>query len=285
MNSAPTPSVADLARLEAAFPLRQVALEGPAVVSVRECGTGPALVCLHGISSGSASWFECAMALAGDARVLAWDAPGYGASTPLASAQPVATDYAACLAGLLDALHIGSCTLLGHSLGALVAAAATRAGSPLAGRIRRLALISPAAGYGAPGHEAARQRVHDERLGTLEQIGIAGMAAQRPARLLSRHAGTRAQQWVHWNMARLNAGGYRQAVELLCGGDLLADLPPAVPVHVACGTLDAVTPPESCAQVALRCGVPLDLLPDAGHASYVEQPQRVAAWLRQVQAS
>jgi pimeloyl-ACP methyl ester carboxylesterase len=82
-------------------------------------------------------------------------------------------------------------------------------------------------------------------------------------------------------MARLNERGYRQAVELLCNADLLADLPPPMPVRVACGALDVVTPPASCAEVASRCGVPLELLDDAGHAGYVEQPQAVATLLRE----
>ncbi|MDR2154199.1 MAG: alpha/beta hydrolase [Burkholderiaceae bacterium] len=287
MSSVLAPPAAELARLDAAFAARLVPVAGAGAVSVRECGAGTALVCLHGIGSGSASWFECALALAGDARVLAWDAPGYGASTPLLPPRPAAADYAARLLELLDALAIEDCVLVGHSLGALVAAAAARrgSGSPWAGRIRRLALISPAIGYGAPGREAECQRVRAERLDTLQRLGIAGMAAQRAGRLLSEHADERAHQWVRWNMGRLHEQGYRQAVELLCGGNLLADLPPAMPAHVACGALDVVTTPESCTLVAERCGVPLERLPDAGHACYVEQPERVAAWLRRVLAS
>jgi pimeloyl-ACP methyl ester carboxylesterase len=81
-------------------------------------------------------------------------------------------------------------------------------------------------------------------------------------------------------MARLNEFGYRQAVELLCGGDLLADLPPAMPVRVACGALDVITPLAGCAEVAQKCGVSLEPIEGAGHASYVEQPAAVAALLR-----
>jgi pimeloyl-ACP methyl ester carboxylesterase len=62
---------------------------------------------------------------------------------------------------------------------------------------------------------------------------------------------------------------------------LLADLPPAMPVRVACGELDVVTPPAGCAEVARRCGVALELLPAAGHASYVERPDGVARLLRE----
>ncbi len=273
----------EVVRLDARFPARGVPVPG-GVVSVRECGTGPALVCLHGIGSGAASWLDTALLLESKARLIAWDAPGYGASTPLVPDVPTAADYAARLHELLDAMAIDSCVLVGHSLGALTAASAARAGSPLAARIRRLVLISPAAGYGA--RAEASQRVRAERLGALDQLGIAGMAAHRSGRLVSGDASELARQWVRWNMARLNDRGYRQAIELLCGADLLADLPPAMPVRVACGDLDVVTTPAACAEVAQKCGVALDALPAAGHASYVERPDLVAPLLlREVLAS
>ncbi|MFH0131053.1 alpha/beta fold hydrolase [Variovorax sp. VaC1] len=275
----------ELALLDALFPARSVPVGGGAVVSVRERGTGPAIVCLHGIGSGAASWLNVALLLAPQARLIAWDAPGYGASTPLASTTPTAADYAGRLHALLDALDVPSCVLVGHSLGALTAGAAARGGSALASRIRRLVLISPAAGYGAPSRAEARAKVHAERLATLDELGIAGMAAKRSGRLVADGASELARQWVRWNMARLNDGGYRQAVELLCNGDLLADLPPAMPVRVACGTLDVVTTPEACTQVAQRCGVALEPIEGAGHASYVEQPQAVAALLREALAA
>jgi pimeloyl-ACP methyl ester carboxylesterase len=250
---------------------------GDAVVSVRECGQGPVVVCLHGIGSGAASWLDTAALLASQARLIAWDAPGYGDSTPLEATAPTAADYAARLSALLDALAIDSCVLVGHSLGAITAASAARGDK----RIRRLVLVSPAIGYGAPSRAEARAKVRTERLATLDELGIAGMAAKRAGRLVSDKASDHARRRVLWNMARLNDHGYRQAVELLCNADLLADLPPPMPVRVACGALDVVTPPASCAEVARQCGVALELLDDAGHAGYVEQPQAVATLLRE----
>lgn len=275
-----SPPPAELDRLDARFPARRVSVGEGAMVSVRECGTGPVMVCLHGIGSGAASWLDTASLLAPCARLIAWDAPGYGESTPLAPEVPTAADYAARLGALLDAMKIESCVLVGHSLGALTAASAARPASPLAARIQQLILISPASGYGTPARAEASQRVRAERLDTLAQIGVAGMAAKRSGRLLSDNASELARQWVRWNMARLNEFGYRQAVELLCGGDLLADLPPAMPVRVACGALDVITPPAGCAEVAQTCSVSLELIEGAGHASYVEQPAAVAAILR-----
>lgn len=267
-------------RLERCFPARAIALAAGGQVSVRECGTALVgalpLVCLHGIGSGAASWLEAAQILAQRTRVIAWDAPGYGDSTPLPMDAPRGADYAQRLHHMLDAMGIERCVLVGHSLGALMAAPAVRQRSE---RFAALALISPARGYGAPARAADRQRVRAQRLATLAELGIAGMAAQRSQRLVSEHASATARAWVRWNMARLHEGGYRQAIELLCGNDLLAELPAPAPTHVACGALDVVTPPAACAEVAQAAGVALHAIADAGHASYVEQPAVVAQWL------
>lgn len=277
---------AELERLVAQFPVREVALAGGAQVSVRECGTGGGLplVCLHGIGSGSASWLETALLLAPCARVIAWDAPGYGVSSPLPMDAPRSRDYAQRLHELLDALRVTRCVLVGHSLGALMAVSAVHL-RPAGQRFAALALISPARGYGAPASAANGERVRSQRLMSLAELGIAGMAAQRSARLVSEQASPLARAWVGWNMARLHEHGYRQAVELLCGSDLLADLPAPVPVAVACGALDVVTPPAACAEVARAAGVTLHPIAQAGHASYVEQPAAVAQWLAELLAA
>lgn len=284
-STLPELPAAELARLDALFPARRVAVGEGVWVSVRECGEADAdalpLVCLHGIGSGSASWLEVAQLLAPRTRLIAWDAPGYGDSTPLAQSMPTGADYAQRVHALLDALQIERCVLVGHSLGALMATPAARADA----RIAALVLISPAQGYGAAGREAERARVHAERMGSLAELGVAGMAAKRAGRLVSEHASPVARAWVRWNMARLNDAGYRQAIELLCGGQLLADvaaLPEGLPLTVACGELDVVTPPAGCAEVAQQRGVPLVPIARAGHASYVEQPAAVAALFKDV---
>ncbi|MDY0748082.1 alpha/beta hydrolase [Paucibacter sp. R3-3] len=274
------PPSANLARLDAVFGARSVRVgRQGAVVSVRELGEGPAVVCLHGIGSGAASWLGLAERMAPRARLIAWDAPGYGASTPLSSLTPDATDYAVRLHQLLDALEIERCTLLGHSLGALtaVAAASAETSGERAARFDRVILASPARGYGAQGPLAATVRA--ERLALLRTEGIDGMAAMRSARLLSPKASAQARQWVRWNMARLHAGGYRQAVELLCGEDLVRHLPLAVPVQVWVGALDEIRPPRACDEIARAAQTTLQLIADAGHACYVEQPDAVASLL------
>lgn len=260
--------------LQQCFPERLVTVADGVRVAIRECGQGPVVVLLHGIGSGSASWLHCAQRLAGSNRVIAWDAPGYGQSTPLPVPQPKAVDYAARLEALLEALGIERCLLVGHSLGALMATAYA-AGSG-ARRIARLVLISPARGYGAEALRETGLRVRQQRLDNLARLGIDGMASERTARLLGRNPSEGALAWVRWNMARLNPAGYRQAVELLCSDDLLGNGLPPVPCEVHCGEDDAVTPAQACDAIARALGASFSLIPGAGHASPIEQPDVVA---------
>jgi pimeloyl-ACP methyl ester carboxylesterase len=245
-------------------------------------GTGPVVVLLHGISSGSASWLPCASLLAAHARVIAWDAPGYGDSSALAQTRPLAVDYAQRLDGLLETLGVQPALLVGHSLGALMAAAYVATARRLPAQ---LLLLSVAQGYGAAGKEAQASAVARQRLEALEALGVDGLAQRGPARLLSEAADPGARAWVRWNMQRLNPDGYRQAVAMLCRDDIdayLAQRPASVPTQVACGGRDVVTMPAACGALAERFGLPFSLIPDAGHACYIDRAAATARLIRSV---
>ena len=263
------------ADLERDFPQR-LARHGEVASAWREAGAAdaPALVLLHGIGSGAASWLPLAQCLKGRARPIAWDAPGYGESTPLAEAAPRAEAYMLRLRELLDALDVQRCVLLGHSLGALTALALANA-EPR--RVARLLLLSPARGYGARPDEG--EAVRSRRLAALASEGIAGIAERRAPAMLGASPGAEALAWVRWNMARLKPHGYRQAVELLCGDNLLRLGRPPVPVEVLCGSEDGITPPAACREIAEALAAPFQLIPGAGHASPIECPEALAGHL------
>jgi pimeloyl-ACP methyl ester carboxylesterase len=266
------------ALLEGRFAQTIVALSSGAQVAVRTTGAAqadaPTIVLLHGIGSGAASWLSVAIELGARARVLAWDAPGYGASTPLTIAQPSAADYARRLHEVLAALQIDSCVLVGHSLGALMACAfAADAGRHI---VQGLVLISPARGYGGADRAELGKMVLESRLGALRNLGIDGIAAEAPKRMLSAHASSSARAWVQRNAAQLNPAGYAQAVQMLCGSEILDHAPLPMPVDVLCGEADQITTPDSCREIAARFGASFDVVPLAGHASPVEQPVPVA---------
>jgi pimeloyl-ACP methyl ester carboxylesterase len=267
-----------LALLESRFPERLLRLPAGAQVAVRERGergAAPALVLLHGISSGAASWLQAVLPLPASRYALAWDAPGYGNSTPLPQDAPHAEDYALRLHEVLQALEVRRCVLVGHSLGALMACAYARL--PQAVAIERLVLISPARGYGGSPEDAAR--VRRERTEALQAQGVEGLAARIPQRLLSAQAGDDAREWVRWNTARLQPRGYVQAVEMLCNSEL-GTVPVGIPVEVHVGAADVVTTPAACAGAARSLGASFQTIEGAGHASPVEQPAAVAALLQ-----
>lgn len=281
-NSAPDRAVDLLAALDSHFTERLVMTGSDgARVAWRIGGTrGPVIVLLHGISSGAASWLPCASLLAGHARVIAWDAPGYGQSTPLPMPAPTARDYAMQLAAMLDALQVRPDLIVGHSLGALMAAGYA-AHAPAAMQPGRFLLLSPALGYGAPGKEDTARDVARQRIAALETQGVEGLAQRGPTRLLSPAATADAQAWVRWNMRRLNPDGYRQAVALLCGDDIGRYLDVSDRAWaVGCGAQDVVTTPAASAALAERFDVPFHAIADAGHACYIEQPSAVARLIR-----
>ncbi|WP_043289106.1 alpha/beta fold hydrolase [Paraburkholderia oxyphila] len=282
MNEAIDTAVSSAAALEtrlARFALRE-ARAGEACVSYREAAGESGkealpLMLLHGIGSGAASWVQQFEALGeglvNTRRVLAWDAPGYGASTPVASASPVAADYARVLADWLDALGIERCVLVGHSLGAIIAGAFAAA-HPV--RVSGLLLISPAGGYGAA-DAAVREEKRNARLAMLAELGPQGLAEKRSANMLSPYADAGSRAWVRWNMSRVVPHGYAQATHLLANADLAADLARCVgkvPMAVAVGAEDTITTPAACERLAHIAQAPLQTVPRAGHAGYIEQP-------------
>ncbi|MDB5966685.1 MAG: alpha/beta hydrolase [Polaromonas sp.] len=274
------------ARLERFAPRRAATPTG--AIEYRSAGpaTQPVThVLLHGIGSGSASWLMQLEAAAGGghAHVLAWEAPGYGQSAPVEAVQPDAGDYAVRLWAWLDAMGIGHpVTLVGHSLGALMAA---RAAVQRPERVARLVLLSPAQGYARASAEE-RQGKLDDRLATLETLGLQGMADKRGAAMLAPGADPALVRYVQGVMAQLHPAGYVQAVHLLVGGDLLGDLAQArCPVSVGSGGADTITPPAGCQKVADAAGVPWTDLGPAGHACALDAPERVNSLLDLASAS
>jgi len=241
------------------------------------------VVLLHGISSGAASWSATAAAL-GDAklRVLAWDAPGYGDSSNLPQQAPTASHYAQRLKLWLDALHVESCVLLGHSLGALMAAAFAQ---QYPAHVRALLLASPAIGYGdTPRADEIRQN----RLAGLQQ-GIEVLAEHLPERLLSANASAAQREQVRDVARQLHTRGYAQAVEMLCSENLYRHAPLSIPTRVCCGEHDIVTPQQQSRACADHLGAPFKLIANAGHACPVEQGAALAhileEWIDEIQLS
>ena len=263
-----------------AMPLQGAALPFNGFVRYREkAGTGIPYVLLHGIGSGSASWIY-QLESQGAQRVLAWDAPGYADSTALKPAIPVASDYAGILWAWLDALEIPQIHLVGHSLGCIMAAAGAIMQPQ---RIASLTLLAPAQGYANAPHDV-REKKRDERLKMFAEMGPQKMAQLRASALFSEGAAAHHVAVAAYAMARLNAGGYAQATQLLAHANIAADLKAfqatrAVPITIACGEADTVTPFKACASLAQSMGLHCLSLGNAGHLCAVQAHEQVNALL------
>src|SRR5688572_25312484 len=97
-------------------------------ITYERAGRGPVVVLLHGyVGDGPTVWRHQIDELASDFTVVAWNAPGAGASSDPPEPETFGIDgYAGCLAGFLDALGLGPAHVVGLSFGGALALALQR---------------------------------------------------------------------------------------------------------------------------------------------------------------
>lgn len=237
-----------------------------------EAGDAPTtLVLLHGIGSNAQSWEAQISVFASHYRVIAWNAPGYALSDALPKAMAAnPTSYANALKILLDHAGVKQVVMVGHSLGALVAA---RFALLYPAALEKLILSAPASGYNCKTGDIWPETLQT-RLDDIARLGPKGLAESRAARTLTPAATASLITRAKDAMASVSIQGYQDAVGLLASGHLKQDLSNlTLPFSVMCGTSDQTTP---YIKVEADTSVPqrLKLLPlnGAAHASYLEFP-------------
>lgn len=233
-------------------------------------GDRPAVVLLHGVGLSRRMWTAQVAALRPHYRVLAIDMLGHGtAAMPRADA--TLDDYADHVAVMMDAAGVDRATLIGFSMGALVARAfALR--HPR--RIRALALLN--------GVFARAPEEQERILARVDEVAATGPAANLDAAIerwftpafRAQHpdyiAGLRA------TFAGNDPGGYITSYRLFAtqdavGADRLAEI--AVPVLVATGERDIGSTPDMARALAARIpGATLRIAAGARHMMPVELP-------------
>lgn len=94
---------------------RFINLQGQ-VLHYTDEGSGPVLLCLHGIYGAVQDFAKLRETLQADYRIICVDLPNFGLSAPCQQ-QWQQNLLSNLLAALLDALHISQCAVLGNSLG------------------------------------------------------------------------------------------------------------------------------------------------------------------------
>ena len=113
-------------------------------ISALTMGSGPDLLCLHGLGGTKTSFFDAAAALSRDYRVHALDFPGFGSSSKPATAPYNARFFADTVVDYMDALNIGAAHFVGNSMGGRVA---IEIGLRHPSRVRAMGLLCPAVAF------------------------------------------------------------------------------------------------------------------------------------------
>lgn len=266
-------------------------------VRVQECGSGPPVLFVHGVMTAGASWATLAAAL-GDLRCLLLDRPGCGPTSTLPAdaprSLPAQERFAADLvADVLDALDLESAHVVSTSLGGWFS---FRSAAHHPARVRRIVGLAFQGGaridraplfmrVQAPAWLAGRLPVSRRMVrGMLASAGMRGAI----------ESGGFTDEMLTWMVALLgDTDTMRNEVRTaprpigLRGPIEAARLTPGqaqridAPVHLVWGTDDPFGGRESAeAFAALLPTATVEMVPGAGHAPWLDEPDLVARAVR-----
>lgn len=253
--------------------IRLTAEHTPAGTSYLATGQGQPVVLIHGVGLNKEMWGGQVVGLAANYRVISYDMLGHGASPRPASGTPL-LGYADQLLELLDHLQLPQATVIGFSMGGLVA--------------RAFALHYPERLHGLVVLNSVFNRSPEQRAGVIARTAQAaehGPDANAEAALsrwFSREyqAANPAQiAALRQTLAGNDPQGYLTTYELFATQDMYRadDLKSIrVPTLVATGELDPGSTPEMARQLADRIpGATVAVLAEQRHMMPVESPRLV----------
>jgi 3-oxoadipate enol-lactonase len=238
----------------------------------------PPLVFLHGIGGAARGWRGQLETFGDRYHAIAWDMPGYGASTPLASVS---------IAGLADALQdflqqLGAAKpiLVGHSIGGMIVQQ-WLTGHPQAAHAVVLAQTSPA--FGKPDGDWQKSFIA-ARLGPLDRgETMASLAPGLVKELVGDDPNALGMDLARDCMASVLEATYRATMLALIGFDQRASLKDIkVPTLLLSGSRDNNAPAPMMAKMATHIpGAKYVELEGVGHLANLERPRAFNAALDQ----
>jgi 3-oxoadipate enol-lactonase len=232
---------------------------------------GPALVFINSLGTDLRIWDDVASILSPDFRIVRYDKRGHGLSE-LGPDRCDMADYARDLAALLERLGVARATVVGLSIGGLIAQELYRQRPELCAA---LVLSDTAAKIGT-------DESWDARIADIERGGIEAIADSVLERWFTADfRANRQDELAGWRamLTRTPKQGYLAA----CGALKRADLRPyagTIQAATLClvGEEDGSTPVSIVRETAgLIKGARFEILRGAGHVPNIERPQAFAA--------
>lgn len=234
------------------------------------------LVFLHGWADCKAIWHRSLDYFSSRYPCVAFDLPGFGESDkPDGCYTPV--EMASVVAGGIQGLGLGPATVVGHSLGGIVALALTLEHPEV---VYRLALVNPANSGQFPRaiHRLYTRPYGPAALGVLRTVerALGQLAPDRGGGALG----------AYLRRARWTAMAPRRTLAETLGGVLRTDLrgrlgEVRVPTLIIAGDRDRTTPPAGAGEMAAAIpGAELVILRRVGHHPMDERPQEFMETLR-----
>jgi 3-oxoadipate enol-lactonase len=231
---------------------------------------GAPIVFINALGCDLRIWTEIVEILAPDFRIVTYDARGHGLSESGPDKCEMA-DYAGDLIGLLDSVGVGRATVVGLSIGGVIAQEFYRQRPE---RVAALVLCDTAAKIGTD--ESWDQRIAEVECGGVERVADPVLerwfTAEFRASRAAEFTGLRAM------LTRTSRQGYLAA----CGALKRADLRPyagriEAPTLCLVGDEDGSTPVALVKETAaLIAGSRFEIVAGAGHLANVEKPKIVA---------
>lgn len=251
--------------------MERATINGRELAYVRQ-GKGTHLILVHGYPLDHRIWDKVIPMLAESFDVIAPDLRGFGESAGT-DREFGMEDYAADLAGLMDALDIRQAVVAGHSMGGYAALAFAKAYPE---RILGLGLVSSQGLADPPERKEGRYKSAEE----VSRDGVGGVAEGMAPKLSADPA---LQAFSKDLINKQSASGVIGALKAMAGRPDSMEMlrtfqPPVVLVH---GEADALIPIDRAREVeSAVLQARLFSLPGVGHLPMLEAPEKTAQALK-----
>ena len=240
-------------------------------------GKGHTVLMLHGIGGGHLAFAPQVEALASQGyRAVAWDMPGYGRSAPI---EPYTfKGLAQACINLIEGLQCGGVTLLGHSMGGMVAQEVVARRPEL---VSRLILCGTSPSFGKPDGDWQREFIAQRTAPLDAGKTMAELAEVLVPQMVGPGSLPEGVKLAAHCMAGVNPSTYRRALECIVTFDRRANLPNIhVPTLLVAGEHDRNAPSAVMQKMAGQIPHSTFIeMKGIGHLQNLEAPEEFDALL------